>query len=55
MSWQAELDELARRKSFAERMGGAEKVKRHQHDGGRLTVLAEPFRTQGRAGLGMRP
>jgi acetyl-CoA carboxylase carboxyltransferase component len=37
MSWQAELDELARRKAFAERMGGADKVKR-QHDGGRLTV-----------------
>ncbi len=37
MSWQAELDELARRKAFVERMGGADKVKR-QHDGGRLTV-----------------
>ena len=37
MSWQAELDELARRKALAERMGGPDKVKR-QHDGGRLTV-----------------
>ena len=37
MSWQAELDELAKRKAFAERMGGEDKVKR-QHDGGRLTV-----------------
>lgn len=47
MSWQAELDELARRKAFAERMGGADKVER-QHEGGRLTVrerierLADP-------------
>jgi len=37
MSWQPELDELARRKAFAHDMGGADKVKR-QHDGGRLTV-----------------
>jgi acetyl-CoA carboxylase carboxyltransferase component len=37
MSWQSELDELARRKALAERMGGADKVKR-QHDAGRLTV-----------------
>jgi acetyl-CoA carboxylase carboxyltransferase component len=37
MSWQAELDELARRKAFAERMGGEDKVRR-QHEGGRLTV-----------------
>ena len=37
MSWQPELDELARRKAFAHEMGGADKVKR-QHDGGRLTV-----------------
>ncbi|KIZ33022.1 MULTISPECIES: acyl-CoA carboxylase subunit beta [Rhodopseudomonas] len=37
MTWKPELDELARRESFARRMGGADKVKR-QHDQGRLTV-----------------
>lgn len=37
MSWQTELDELKRRKDFAEMMGGADKIKR-QKDGGRLTV-----------------
>ncbi len=37
MSWQPELDELARRKAFAQAMGGPDKVKR-QHDAGRLTV-----------------
>ncbi|MBK1661645.1 acyl-CoA carboxylase subunit beta [Paracraurococcus ruber] len=37
MTWQPELDELARRQALAEAMGGPEKVKR-QHDGGRLTV-----------------
>ena len=37
MTWQAELDELNRRKAFTRQMGGADKVKR-QHDGGRLTV-----------------
>ncbi|HYI82194.1 MAG TPA: carboxyl transferase domain-containing protein, partial [Acetobacteraceae bacterium] len=37
MSWQPELDELARREALARAMGGPEKVKR-QHDGGRLTV-----------------
>jgi acetyl-CoA carboxylase carboxyltransferase component len=37
MSWQPELDELARRQALAERMGGPDKVRR-QHDGGRLTV-----------------
>ena len=37
MTWQAELDELARRSEMALQMGGADKVKR-QHDGGRLTV-----------------
>jgi acetyl-CoA carboxylase carboxyltransferase component len=37
MSWEDELDELARRKRMAEQMGGPEKVKR-QHDGGKLTV-----------------
>ena len=37
MSWQPELDELARRQAMAEAMGGPDKVKR-QHDGGRLTV-----------------
>jgi acetyl-CoA carboxylase carboxyltransferase component len=37
MSWKPELDELARRESFARQMGGVDKVKR-QHDQGRLTV-----------------
>ena len=37
MSWQSELDELARRKALVQRMGGEEKVKR-QHDAGRMTV-----------------
>jgi len=37
MSWNEELDELARRKRLAEQMGGAEKVKR-QHDNNKLTV-----------------
>ncbi|WP_315781037.1 acyl-CoA carboxylase subunit beta [Bradyrhizobium sp. SZCCHNPS1003] len=37
MSWQAELEELARREAFAREMGGPDKVKR-QHDQGRLTV-----------------
>ncbi|MBR0956849.1 acyl-CoA carboxylase subunit beta [Bradyrhizobium japonicum] len=37
MNWKPELDELARRESFAREMGGVDKVKR-QHDQGRLTV-----------------
>jgi len=37
MSWQPELDDLARRQAMAEAMGGPDKVRR-QHDGGRLTV-----------------
>ena len=37
MSWNEELDELARRKRFAEQMGGPDKVKR-QHDSGKLAV-----------------
>lgn len=37
MSWNEELDELARRKAQAEKMGGPEKVQR-QHDNGKLTV-----------------
>ena len=37
MTWQPELDELARREDFARRMGGEEKIKR-QHDAGRLTI-----------------
>src|SRR6195952_2412198 len=37
MSWQPELDDLARREAFAREMGGVDKVKR-QHDQGRLTV-----------------
>src|SRR5438445_365908 len=37
MDWQKELDELRRREEFAERLGGAERVKR-QHDGGRYTI-----------------
>ncbi|MGB7372591.1 acyl-CoA carboxylase subunit beta [Pontixanthobacter sp.] len=35
MTWQKELDELARRQAFAEQMGGAEKVER-QHGRGKL-------------------
>jgi acetyl-CoA carboxylase carboxyltransferase component len=37
MTWKPELDDLARRKAFAQEMGGADKVRR-QHDQGRLTV-----------------
>ncbi|MDE2517588.1 MAG: methylmalonyl-CoA carboxyltransferase [Rhodospirillales bacterium] len=37
MSWQRELDELARRKALAAAMGGPARVAR-QHAGGRLTV-----------------
>ena len=37
MSWQPELDELARREAFAHQMGGADKVQR-QRDQGRLNV-----------------
>lgn len=37
MSWQPELDELARRKAFAAKGGGDDKTAR-QHAGGRLTV-----------------
>src|SRR3569833_3228891 len=37
MNWKPELDELARRETFAREMGGDDKVKR-QHDQGRLTV-----------------
>jgi acetyl-CoA carboxylase carboxyltransferase component len=37
MTWEPELEELARREAMAREMGGADKVKR-QHDGGRLTV-----------------
>ena len=37
MSWQPELDELARREAFAREMGGKERVAR-QRAGGRLTV-----------------
>ena len=37
MTWTPELDELARRTTMAQQMGGADKVKR-QHDAGRLTV-----------------
>src|SRR5256884_651795 len=37
MSWQSEMDELRRRESMAEELGGAERVKR-QHDGGRMTI-----------------
>ena len=37
MSWQNELDELQRRETFAEELGGPEKVKR-QKDGGRYTI-----------------
>ena len=47
MSWQPEVDEIARRRALAERMGGPEKVAR-QHAAGRSTVreriaaLADP-------------
>ena len=37
MTWQPELDELAKREALAKRMGGPDKVKR-QHDAGRLTI-----------------
>ncbi|NKC16272.1 MAG: methylmalonyl-CoA carboxyltransferase [Gammaproteobacteria bacterium] len=37
MNWQTELDELRRRESFAEELGGPERIKR-QHDGGRYTI-----------------
>ncbi len=37
MSWQPEIDELARRKALAQELGGAERVAR-QHEQGRLTV-----------------
>ena len=37
MTWEPELDELARRSELARRMGGEEKVERH-HAQGRLTV-----------------
>lgn len=37
MTWQPELDELARRTAMARQMGGPDKVRR-QHEGGRLTV-----------------
>ena len=39
MTWQTELDELARRREMAERMGGAEKVAR-QHGRGKLDARA---------------
>src|SRR3546814_8678293 len=37
MSWKAQIDELQRRREWAEAQGGTENVKR-QHDQGRLTV-----------------
>ena len=37
MSWQKELDELERRKTFAQDLGGPDKIKR-QKDAGKLTV-----------------
>src|SRR5262245_17485036 len=37
MSWQAELDELARRHAAAQELGGAEKVAKHRA-AGKLTV-----------------
>jgi acetyl-CoA carboxylase carboxyltransferase component len=37
MSWEKEVEELRRREALAQKMGGADKVKR-QHDGGKLTV-----------------
>lgn len=47
MSWQKDVDEIRRRESLANKMGGEERVQR-QHDNGRLTVreridaLADP-------------
>ncbi|MEE3289453.1 MAG: carboxyl transferase domain-containing protein [Pseudomonadota bacterium] len=37
MSWQDEIDELKRRESLAQNMGGEERIQR-QHENGRLTV-----------------
>ncbi|THD63180.1 MAG: propionyl-CoA carboxylase [Bradyrhizobium sp.] len=37
MSWQAEADEIARRRAFADQLGGPEMVAR-QHDAGRMTI-----------------
>ena len=37
MGWEKEIEELRRREALAQKMGGAEKVKR-QRDGGKLTV-----------------
>lgn len=37
MSWQAEADEIARRRAFADQLGGLDMVAR-QHDAGRLTI-----------------
>lgn len=37
MSWQDEVDELRRRETLAQQMGGEERIQR-QHDNGRLTV-----------------
>src|ERR671923_409458 len=36
-TWQSEMDELRRRESMAEELGGVERVKR-QHAGGRMTI-----------------
>src|SRR5438034_578503 len=44
MTWQSEMDELRRRESLAEELGGPERVKR-QHAGGRMTIrerIAKP-------------
>lgn len=37
MSWQAEVEELHRRRKLARELGGAERVQRH-HDDGKLTI-----------------
>ena len=37
MTWQSELDELAKREALAKGMGGEDKIKR-QHEAGRLTI-----------------
>lgn len=55
MSWKPEVDEIAERRRWAERMGGPDAVRR-QHDNGRLTIreridgLADPgsFREVGK-------
>ena len=37
MSWQPEVDQIAKRLELAKRLGGEERVQ-HQHDFGKLTI-----------------